>query len=60
VVYGSPYEDKKVEFIDELYKTMCSWLGPVFLGEILTFVDLLQTKVMEESTKRWLIASMIE
>jgi hypothetical protein len=32
----------------------------VFLGEILTFVDLLQTKVMEKSTKRWLIASMIE
>jgi hypothetical protein len=32
VVYGSPYEDKKVMFIDELHRILASWQGPWFIG----------------------------
>jgi hypothetical protein len=32
VVYGPAYEDKKVEFIDELHSIMSSWQGPILIG----------------------------
>jgi hypothetical protein len=32
VVYGSPYEDDKVEFIYELHLIMAAWQGPVMIG----------------------------
>lgn len=32
VVYGSPCEDSKHAFIDQLHSVMCSWQGPVMLG----------------------------
>jgi hypothetical protein len=32
VVYGLAYEDKKVEFIDELHSMMSGWQGPVLVG----------------------------
>lgn len=32
VVYGSAYEEKKQEFLDELEEVMGSWQGPVVLG----------------------------
>jgi hypothetical protein len=32
VVYGSPYEDKKTEFIDELHLVLAGWQGPVMVG----------------------------
>jgi endonuclease/exonuclease/phosphatase family metal-dependent hydrolase len=32
VIYGSPYEDKKVMFIDELHRILASWQGPWFIG----------------------------
>jgi hypothetical protein len=32
VVYGSPYEETKVEFIDELHLIMGLWGGPTLLG----------------------------
>jgi hypothetical protein len=32
VVYGPAYEDKKVEFIDELHSILTSWQGPMLIG----------------------------
>jgi hypothetical protein len=32
VVYGPPYEDKKVEFIDDLHFIMSKSNGPVVVG----------------------------
>jgi hypothetical protein len=32
VVYGSPYEDRKVEFIDELHLMLSEWQGPTIIG----------------------------
>jgi exonuclease III/plasmid maintenance system killer protein len=32
VVYGSPYEEGKQAFVDELHKVMGSWTGPILLG----------------------------
>jgi hypothetical protein len=35
VVYGSPYEEKKPEFIKELHLVMDGWQGPTLMGVIL-------------------------
>ena len=32
MVYGSPYEDGKQEFIDELHLLSENWLGPLLIG----------------------------
>jgi hypothetical protein len=32
VVYGSPYEETKLEFIDELQLVMWNWEGPTLVG----------------------------
>jgi hypothetical protein len=32
VIYGSPYEELKVEFIEELHLIMSMWSGPTLLG----------------------------
>jgi hypothetical protein len=32
VVYGSPYEDGKIEFIDELHTILAMWQGPIIIG----------------------------
>jgi hypothetical protein len=32
VLYGSPYEDKKMEFISELHLVMAGWQGPTLIG----------------------------
>jgi hypothetical protein len=32
VVYGSPYDDKNVEFTDELHSIMSSWQDPILVG----------------------------
>lgn len=32
VVYGSPYEEAKQSFLDELHKVMGAWKGPTMLG----------------------------
>jgi endonuclease/exonuclease/phosphatase (EEP) superfamily protein YafD len=31
-VYGPAYEEKKVEFIDELHSIMAAWQGPILFG----------------------------
>jgi hypothetical protein len=32
VVYGPAYEDRKVEFIDELHSIISTWQGPILIG----------------------------
>lgn len=32
VVYGSPYDETKMEFIDEIHKVMSDWQGPTVIG----------------------------
>jgi hypothetical protein len=32
VVYGSPYEEGKIEFISELHRIMALWCGPTLVG----------------------------
>jgi exonuclease III len=32
VVYGPAYDDKKIEFIDELHNILSSWQGPILIG----------------------------
>jgi hypothetical protein len=32
VVYGSPYEEGKMDFIDELHVVLSSWQGPTLVG----------------------------
>lgn len=32
VVYGSPYEESKADFIDKLHTVMSSWSGPTMIG----------------------------
>jgi hypothetical protein len=32
VVYGSPYDEGKVEFIDELHSVLTVWQGPILIG----------------------------
>jgi hypothetical protein len=50
VVYGSPYDDKKIEFIDELHTVMASWQGAILVGGgvILILVYSPLTKAMAE------------
>jgi hypothetical protein len=46
VVYGSPYEDGKVEFIDELHLVKADWKGPVMIGG-----DFNLSRIVENSTR---------
>jgi hypothetical protein len=32
VVYGSPYDEGKMEFIDELHLVLSAWQGPIVIG----------------------------
>jgi hypothetical protein len=32
VVYGSPYEEGEMEFIDDLHLVMLAWQGPIVIG----------------------------
>jgi exonuclease III len=36
VVYGSPYKERKIEFIDELHSVTSAWQGPLMTGVTLT------------------------
>jgi exonuclease III len=48
MVYGSPYEDGKPEFIDELHSLLAVWQGPMIIGGILIWLDLYLIRVMVE------------
>jgi hypothetical protein len=58
VVYGSPYEDRKCAFIDELHSILASWQGPCMLGGVLIYVDSLQTKAVGRLIKNLHTVSM--
>jgi hypothetical protein len=38
VVYGSPYEELKVSFLDEMEMVMTRWQGPTLIGGDLNLV----------------------
>lgn len=54
VVYGSPYEEGKAEFLIELDDILANWDGPTVIGGILILPLLPKKKVMVLSTKNGL------
>jgi hypothetical protein len=48
VVYESPYEETKMDFVGELHRVMGLWQGPIVIGGggTLTWFELLGKKVM--------------
>jgi hypothetical protein len=50
VLYGSPYDESKPDFVDELHLVLSQWQGPPMIGGISTCVDLPLIKVMEGLT----------
>ena len=44
VVYGSPYEEGKHRFSDELHKVLENWSGPIVIGGDFNLVSLFQRK----------------
>jgi hypothetical protein len=46
VVYGLPYDEFKLEFIEELNHVMGTWLGPTVVGMILTWLGVKVRRVM--------------
>jgi hypothetical protein len=60
VVYGSPYEDEKLEFINELHMVMPTWVGPTLLGGGggLTWLGIKREKVMVISISAMLLLLM--
>jgi hypothetical protein len=58
VVYGPAYEDRKIEFIDELHPVVSGWQGPILIGGILICADVLLIRAMAGSPKDLLIVLM--
>jgi hypothetical protein len=59
VVYSSPYDEGKPEFIDDLYMVLSMWQGPTVIGGgASTYVDFPLIKAMIGSIKKWLTALM--
>jgi hypothetical protein len=46
IVYGSPYEESKMEFIEELQEMMESWQGPICWEVISTLLGPKRKKAM--------------
>jgi hypothetical protein len=53
VIYGSPYEEGKQEFIDELHQIMHSWQGPILLGGDFNLVRNSREKSNGVINQRW-------
>lgn len=53
VVYGSPYEDGKQDFLDELDKVMGSWQGPVMIGGDFNLIRCVADKSNGVSNHKW-------
>lgn len=53
VVYGSPYEEGKPAFIDELHKVMGAWQGPVMIGGDFNLVRSVMDKSNGVVNFRW-------
>lgn len=54
VIYGSPYEDGKHLFIDELHKIMGAWQGPIILGGDFNLVRSISDKSNGIVNFRWI------
>lgn len=52
-VYGSPYEEGKQKFIDELHATMEKWSGPTLVGGDFNIVRLQNEKNNGNINHRW-------
>ena len=44
MVYGPAYEDRKVDFLDELEHIMASWQGPLLIGGDFNLVRFISDK----------------
>lgn len=53
-VYGSPYEEGKQAFIDELHKVMGSWQGPMMIGGDFNLVRSINDKNNGTVNFKWL------
>ncbi|KAG2613661.1 hypothetical protein PVAP13_4KG399651 [Panicum virgatum] len=53
VVYGSPYEDGKQDFIDELHHVMGTWSGPIIIGGDFNLVRFSTDKSNQNISHRW-------
>lgn len=53
VVYGSPYEEGKQEFLDELEEVMNEWPGPMLIGRDFNLVRFQWDKSNGNINHRW-------
>lgn len=53
IVYGSPYEEGKQEFLDELHAVMASWKGPTLIGGDFNLVRFARDKSNGVISHRW-------
>ena len=53
VVYGSPYQEGKRAFIDELHSILGAWSGPIIVGGHFNLVRLLSDKNSQIFNFRW-------
>jgi len=56
-VYGSPYDEGKQEFINELENLLDNWDGPTMIGGDFNLVCNVKIKVMESLTTNGQICS---
>jgi hypothetical protein len=47
LVYGPPYEESKLEFLEELNYVLGRWQGGTLIGAILTLLETKERKAME-------------
>jgi hypothetical protein len=47
VVYGTAYDELKMDFINEMHGVLGGWQGPTLIGGIITWLDLKRIKIME-------------
>jgi hypothetical protein len=53
VVYGPAYDDRKVEFLDELEHIMIPWQGPMLIGGDFNLVRFISDKSNGQINHRW-------
>jgi exonuclease III len=53
VVYGPAYENRKLDFLDELEHLMTSWQGPLLIGGDFNLVRFTSDKSNGQINHRW-------
>lgn len=53
VIHGSPYDEGKIEFIDELRKVMSSWHGPIIFGGDFNFSRFASDRSNGNINQKW-------